>query len=344
MKTVMQIENWRQRLSLSCLGCCLCVLFAGCPEKAHISVTIKPVAGAADASTGGDSAVETAAAGYGTLVGTVTYAGTPKDLPPLQPVGGDGTLKPEDKAICTAVAVPDESLVVNPTGGGLANAIIFLEKRPGNIKPELVKPSQEPLEFDQKGCRFFPHILIAEIGRPLLVYSDDPIPHNTHTRPKRNSEFNKLIPAHEAGTAREGVPCVYKKPESGPISVVCDLHNWMKAYHFPIDHPYAAVTDKDGHFKIEGLPAGKHFFNVWHERAAGSGQLLKRKLQITIEVDQETKADLSYGPAEFGNLGRSTRIRFDRGPVVPATGVPEISFDRLLEGGRIVVTQTQETP
>src|SRR5665213_3430650 len=105
MKTVLPIENcklklanWRKRLTLSCLGFCLLVLFAGCPERADISVTIKPVAGAADVSTGGDTPVETAAAGYGSLVGTLTYEGTARDLPPLQPVGGDGTLKPEDKA------------------------------------------------------------------------------------------------------------------------------------------------------------------------------------------------------------------------------------------------------
>ena len=40
---------------------------------------------------------------------------------------------------------------------------------------------------------------------------------------------------------------------------------------------------------IEGLPAGKHSFNVWHERASGSGQMLERKLQITIEVDKDNR-------------------------------------------------------
>ena len=323
----MKIENWRKRLVLTSLGLSWLALFAGCPEQARITVTIKPLAGASDAPTSAESPVEAAAAGYGSLVGTITYEGVPKDLPPLV-AAGDATLKPEDRAVCAATAVPDESLVVNPVGNGLANAIIFLEKRPGNIKPELAQPSTEKLLFDQKGCRFLPHVLIVQIGQPLLVVSDDPIPHNTHTRPKRNPEFNKLIAAHE----RDGVPCVYKKPESGPISVVCDLHTWMKGYHFPIDHPYADVTDENGKFKIVGIPAGKHSFNVWHERAPGGAQLLKRKLQITIEVDQETRNDLRYGPTEFAALRRSDR-RLTR---------PVIGYERLLEGGQIVVTQTEE--
>src|SRR5258708_11342366 len=73
----------------------------------------------------------------------------------------------------------------------------------------------------------------------------------------------------------------------------------MKAYHFPIDHPYVAVTDKDGKFKIEGLPAGKHSFNVWHERGPGSSQLLERKLVITIDADKDNTKDLSYGATKF---------------------------------------------
>lgn len=40
----------------------------------------------------------------------------------------------------------------------------------------------------------------------------------------------------------------------------------MTAYVLVLDHPYAAVTDKDGKFKIENLPAGELEFRYWHER------------------------------------------------------------------------------
>jgi hypothetical protein len=32
------------------------------------------------------------------------------------------------------------------------------------------------------------------------------------------------------------------------------------------DHPYVAITDNLGSFRIEGLPAGEHAFTVWHEQ------------------------------------------------------------------------------
>jgi hypothetical protein len=309
----------------SSLGFAVACLFAGCPEQAQVTVTIKPVAGAGAAAAAGDSETAAGPAGFGTLVGTVTFDGAAKERPPLV-AKGDPTLKPEDKDVCAAEPVPDESLLVNSDSKGLANVVIFLEKRPANIKPELAAPPKTPVYFDQKGCRFLPHVLAFQAGQPLLVISGDKVPHNTHTRPKRNPEFNQLISPED----RTGKPCDYKKPESGPISVVCDLHPWMKAYHFPVDHPYVAVTDKDGKFKIDGLPAGKHSFNVWHERGPGDSQLLERKLQITIEADKEATKDLSYGAGKFA--------------VAPVKPGRTVAYERLLEGGAIVVTQKEVRP
>jgi hypothetical protein len=314
----LKIANWGRAGGLAALGLSLVCLFAGCPEQALVTVKVIPKKGAAETAGSGAAAADTEAKGYGTLVGTITFDGEAKTRSPLVIA-----VKDEDKAVCAAAPMPDETLEVNPANKGIANAIVYLEKRPGNIKPELAKPPTEPVFFDQKGCRFLPHVLVVQAGQPLLVISDDGIPHNTHTNPKRNEGFNKVIPAND----RKGTPCDYKKPESGPLSVVCDYHPWMKAYHFPVDHPYATKTDKDGKFRIEGLPAGKHSFNVWHERGPGDSQLLERKLQITIEVDQETTKNLSYGAAKFA--------------AAPQTPRRAIAFERLLDGGEIVVTQTE---
>ena len=36
----------------------------------------------------------------------------------------------------------------------------------------------------------------------------------------------------------------------------CDVHGWMNAYVGVLDHPYFAVTDKDGKFELKSLPPG----------------------------------------------------------------------------------------
>ena len=50
---------------------------------------------------------------------------------------------------------------------------------------------------------------------------------------------------------------------------------------------YAAVTSKDGSFKIEKLPAGKHEFRVWHERVGYVNAGEKRGFEIEV-ADGET--------------------------------------------------------
>jgi len=292
---------------------------SGCTGQHEVKVTVKAAEGEeAEAST--EEAAVTEAAGYGNLVGTVTFEG---DAPHLSPLvkAKDGGVK--DAAVCAAAEVPDESMLVNAENKGIANVVIFLDKRPKNIKEELAKPPTDPVIFDQKGCRFLPHILTVQIGQPLLVKSDDAIAHNTHTNPFRNTPFNQAIKADD----RVGVPCNYSKAENGPIEVKCDLHPWMRAYHFPVDHPYVAITDENGKFRIDGLPAGTHTFKVWHEKAPGDAKLLERKLEITIEADSDTTQDLAYGGSKFA--------------YTPRPAHRSVAVSRLQAGGELILTQTE---
>lgn len=287
----------------------------GCPEVAAVSVTIKPVAGGGSGAPDSDTEAAAAVAGYGNLVGTVTFDGSMPNLADLV-AAGDASVK--DATVCAVAAVPDESLVVNQANKGIANVVIFLEKKPAAIKPELAAPPTTPVTFDQKGCRFLPHLLTVRVGQPVLVVSDDGVPHNTKTLPVRNNAFNKVIAPND----RSGVNCDYTRAEPNPINVRCDYHPWMSAYHFPVDHPYVAVSDQDGKFKIEGLPAGKHAISVWQER----GKFLERKLAITIEVDKDTTRDFTFGGNKFAAR--------------PAPG-RALSYQRLLSGGEIAVSQTE---
>lgn len=304
------------------MGLGLCLLIAGCaPTAPVVEVKIKPVEGAASAGGEAANSTETATeSGYGDLTGTVTFKGDFTEPAAIIRMG-DGSVK--DAAVCSAESIPDEGLIVDPSSKGIANVLIYMDKKPANIKADLLEIPKEPLVFDQKGCKFFPHVLPLRVGQELLVKSEDAIAHNTHTFPVRNDPFNKVIKAGD----REGVPCNYTKSENGPLEVKCDLHTWMRAYHFPIDHPYFALTGKDGKFTIPGIPAGKHVFKVWQEKGPGDAHLLERKLEITIKADTPTTHDLSYDGAKFAALPR------------PATRV--VAYSRLQRGGEINLTQAE---
>src|SRR5207245_5090260 len=50
------------------------------------------------------------------------------------------------------------------------------------------------------------------------------------------------------------------------LNINCDIHKWMTAKVAVFDHPFYAVTDKDGNFEIKNAPAGAELtIHVWHE-------------------------------------------------------------------------------
>ena len=269
-------------------------MLAGCGggTSTKPTVTVKPKsAGKKDVAANGGNSKKTepaaAAGGYGSLAGKVLFTGNNPMLAPLILMGKS----PRDPAVCAVnMNIPDQSIEVD-ANGGLANVFIFLDKAPAGTKmPAEVKP----IDFDQKGCIFTTHALFAQTGQQILVKSSDAVSHNTHTYPLRNNPSNFTIKPND----QVGVPLVYEKAEREPFEVKCDIHTWMRAFHLALDHPYCAVTQKDGSFEIQDLPAGKHSLKIWHEKA--SGGFLERAYDATIEADKPTEVTISVDGAKFG--------------------------------------------
>ncbi len=228
--------------------------------------------------------------GVGSLVGRVTLKGNK----PNQTVIFEKGKSTKDGSVCAADgAILSEELIVGGDGG-VANVFVFLDKAPAGFKA--AKPNDK-LDFDQKGCVFTTHAMVCQVGQLIKVLSDDDLAHNTHTFPGRNDPFNSTIKPKE----RDGLDLVYKKSEKNPFPVKCDLHSWMIAYHLPLDHPFAAVSGKDGKFEIKNLPAGTHEFRVWHERAeGGKGGFLERKLKVVIKGGEQPPVEIAVDAAKFG--------------------------------------------
>ncbi len=190
----------------------------------------------------------------------------------------------KDAATCAAIATFKDDLVIDADSKGLANVFIYLPKKPKSIHPDLVKPDPALVIFDQKGCVFTPHCMVVLGGQTVEVRSSDPIAHNTHTNPLKNPAINVLIAPNTK--PEDALKVSYKNIESVPTRVVCDFHPWMLAHWMIVDHPYAAVTDKDGKFTIPKLPVGEHEFRVWHER---KGYLDRKYVVKVVAGDNKLK-------------------------------------------------------
>ena len=58
----------------------------------------------------------------------------------------------------------------------------------------------------------------------------------------------------------------FDKPEMF-LKFKCDVHQWMFAWASVFDHPYFAVSAKDGTFKIANVPPGKYTIQAAHRKA-----------------------------------------------------------------------------
>lgn len=185
----------------------------------------------------------------------------------------------KDAEVCAATDFVNDELVVDPASKGIQNIFIYMRKAK-SVHPDLKKSEKSEVVFDQKGCRFKPHALFIRTDQTVKVKSDDPVAHNTHTFTLRNQPVNILIKPKE----REGIDVKVPAPESLPMQVKCDLHPHMLAYWLILDHPYAAVTAKDGSFMIKNLPEGKNEFRVWHEKVG----YVERKFVVEIKDGEVT--------------------------------------------------------
>lgn len=224
-----------------------------------------------------------AIAADGTFSGKVVLEGDAPTLAALIKKGQPGL---KDAEVCGVADIADDSLVVGDDGG-VANVFVFLRRAPKGYKG---KAPSDPVVLDQKDCVFTPHVALIQAKQHVLVTSSDAVQHNVHTFPKRNDSTNLLIKPNE----QDGIELVYRKAESGPIQVKCDIHSWMSSWHLVLDHPFMAVTDEKGEFTIEGLPEGKHQFRVWHER----GGLLEKSLKVKVKGDTDP-VTLKYDAATF---------------------------------------------
>ncbi len=270
-------------LPLGLLSAIGVVSVAGCGgggAKEDVAVVVK--ASGTDVAEAGspDEAAAVPSGEPGALRGKITVAGTFDGLPPLIRKGDKSA---KDAEVCAADDVPNEDLVVGP-GGGIRDVFVFMDKVPRQFQSPA---PEDPAVFDQKVCRFLPHAMVVRVGQPVQIWNSDAAAHNTHTKPKVNSEFNSVVKAEDQSGS---VTFAYRKPEKEPIPVVCDFHSWMKAWHLPVDHPYAVVTNDSGEFEISGLPPGKYRFKVFH-----SGKYLERKVEVTIKSGAATELNLSYG-------------------------------------------------
>ena len=105
---------------------------------------------------------------------------------------------------------------------------------------------------------YTPRVLGAVAGQDVEILNADKTMHNVHTYKGQETVLNAGQPAGAQALKRPA------SDEAGIVKVKCDVHPWMTAYIVVTDHPYFAVTDDSGAFKIANVPPGKYKVEAWH--------------------------------------------------------------------------------
>lgn len=161
-------------------------------------------------------------------------------------------------------AAPFEASVVDGSGAGLADAVIWLT--PTAARPAAaaaMATMATSASMDQRGLQFVPHVLVVQRGTAVAFPNSDQVRHHVYSfSPAKKFELRlyKSIPAE---------PVVFDKV--GIATLGCNIHDWMLGYVVVVDTPLFAKTDDSGRLKIDGVPAGEYRLDLWHARDLDAG-------------------------------------------------------------------------
>jgi hypothetical protein len=267
---------------VSVLAVAFLVGCGGCSEENEPAAP----AGGSAASTGGEKKPEPAATGTpaaaavdpataATITGKVNFTGNPPPPPPPIPVTADAYCMAAHK---DAPLFPEE-IVINGNKT-LRWVLVYVS---AGLEGKTFPVPAEPVTFDQRGCHYEPHVFGIQAKQKLEVLNSDATNHNVHALPKKNHDFNVGMP-----TQGMKIPTSFANPEV-PVKIKCEVHNWMSAYCGVFSHPYFAVSDAQGNFKIANLPPGKYTLTAWHEKYGEKKQEIEVAPKDTKTVEFEYK-------------------------------------------------------
>ncbi|MDG3005542.1 hypothetical protein [Paludisphaera mucosa] len=217
----------------------------------------------------------------GSIKGKVVWAGSTVPAAKVLVEKGKAT---KDLEVCGVNGpIVSQELQIDPESKGVAGALVYLVK-PTGTNPDAVKAllkAHPKAVLDQKDCEFVPYIQGIYKEQPLVIKSSDPVNHNVRYNGFSNASLNQMLGV--GGTME-----VKLEAERRPLMVACDIHPWMKSYIAVFDHPYFAVTGKDGSFELKGVPAGAQNLVVWQEKAGWINEGKAKGAPVAVKAGAAT--------------------------------------------------------
>jgi len=215
------------------------------------------------------------AAYSGDISGTITLKGTPPPELENTQIKADATCgKLHTEPVKTRFYVVGANQ-------GLGDVFVTLK----GISGKSSGASAPPVILDQKGCEYVPYIFAVQTNQKIVAKNSDPVMHNVHPMPAQTAAGNKEDNKAQMAGGPD-ITFIFPAPEVF-LKFSCQVHPWMFAYACVADHPYFAVTDKDGKYTIKNVPDGKYTMEVYHRRAAPISAPMTGEVQVSGNVTKD---------------------------------------------------------
>jgi len=133
-------------------------------------------------------------------------------------------------------------------------SVVYLESAP---RGAFEQSDQVHAVMDQQNETFVPHVLAITTGTIVDFPNSDRIYHNVFSLSK-TSRFD--LGRYAVGRSKS---VQFHRP--GIVRVFCDIHSHMNAFILVFSHRYFAMTDAEGRYHIDNVPAGTYNVVTWNE-------------------------------------------------------------------------------
>jgi plastocyanin len=178
--------------------------------------------------------------------------------------------------LLTHPAAGEPSISGNVTGAdgkGVAGAVVFV------LAPAPTSASTRTQQVvDQIDKTFVPDLLPIVVGTLVHFPNHDQIHHHVYSfSPAKTFE----LPLYKG---EDAAPVLFDKV--GVVKLGCNIHDWMSGIILVLPTPHFAVTDPDGRFVLQNLPAGTYTLSAWHALSRLKPEDSAQSVQVTQEVTQ----------------------------------------------------------
>lgn len=142
--------------------------------------------------------------------------------------------------------------------GGLKDVVVVVEGVQKG-KPFTFTTAQ----VEANVCQFLPFVTVVSDKRELTVTNRDPVSHDIQGYAYDQAGVDIVL--HRPSLKTTGTTDTVQLVKGRKVfTMQCGMHPYMQNWGYAIDNPYYAVTDLEGSFTIDDLPAGTYHIKAWH--------------------------------------------------------------------------------